>query len=146
MSQIRPRMNAGERQRIDFKQSCLHPAFLRVPRSRVIRVPFYRHHFTTGTNFTHTHRLTAIVLPVSFPPPVAGSSPHTPTLPPSWLAISIHFPLGSMLKFRGTLMSPVMCPAAVSLRSSFTLNTAMLLCPRFDTYTNFPSGDRMHSA
>ena len=50
------------------------------------------------------------------------------------------------MKFRGVLMSPVTCPAAVSFRSGPTVKTAMLLCPRLDTYTKFPDGCRMHSA
>src|SRR3954469_6544396 len=94
-----------------------------------------------GTNFTHTGDPTSAFWPVGFSSPVAGSMANTRMLSPSWLATTIHLPDGSMLKFRGVLMpSPwwptaLMCPVASSMAKM-----AMLLCPRFEVYTNFPFG------
>src|SRR5579863_9018202 len=90
-------------------------------------------YFATGTNLTHTGLPTVTTDFVSLAIPVVRSISNVPILSASWLAINIHFPVGSMLKFRGVLMLPVMWPAAISLPSPPTLNTATLLCPRLET-------------
>src|SRR5262249_52885959 len=82
-------------------------------------------------NLTHTGRGTATLVPVGFGKPSAPISKTTISLP-SWFATSIHFPVGSLLKFLGTLMPSVAWSIGVSFVPSHE-NAAMLLCPRFET-------------
>ena len=107
-----------------------------------------RGYFSIGTNFTQTGSLTVTVLPVSLP--AAGR--RVDLLRHADLAAVLagdQHPLAGRVDVevpRGLDVAGDVPGGGELVVLALTLNTAMLLCPRLDTYTNLPSGERMHSA
>jgi len=88
---------------------------IRTNKSRQIHPLILKRQEFGRRNRTQTGLAMEILWPVGSSAPVCLSSRKTMTLSLPWLATRQNSPVGSMLKFRGVLMSAVSCSTKVSV-------------------------------